>query len=87
MPVVTIYDWTYTVLIQIPINYNNTTLTYEDNSPCISQIQRGHIKGDKTKHISPKIFYTRDLQKKGVIEIQKIQSNENQANLFIKSLP
>ena len=37
---------------------NNPTLLYEDNVACITQIKGGYIKGDRTKHISPKFFYT-----------------------------
>ena len=29
---------------------------FEDNVACIAQITGGYIKGDKTKHISPKFF-------------------------------
>ena len=65
----------------------NLTVIYEDNSAYISQIQKGYIKGDKTKHTSPKFFYIHDLQKEGIIKVQKIQSKENQAVLFTKSLP
>ena len=39
----------------------NATVNYEDNSGCISQIQGGYTKGDRTKHILPKFFYTHDL--------------------------
>ncbi|KAL0355515.1 UNVERIFIED_CONTAM: Retrovirus-related Pol polyprotein from transposon TNT 1-94 [Sesamum radiatum] len=30
------------------------TVIYEDNAACIAQIKDGYIKGDRTKHISPK---------------------------------
>ena len=36
-------------------------ILFEDNIACIAQITRGYIKGDKTKHISPKFFYTHVL--------------------------
>ena len=48
---------------------------------------KGYIKGDRTEHISPKFFYTHDLQKEDIIKVEKIQSKENQADLFTKSLP
>ncbi|XP_076927271.1 uncharacterized protein LOC143590753 [Bidens hawaiensis] len=62
-------------------------IIYEDNAACITQIQEGYIKGDKTKHISPKFFSTYDLQKEGEIEVHQIKSNENLADLFTKALP
>jgi hypothetical protein len=34
----------------------NTTVIYENNTACIAQIKEGYIKGDRTKHISPKFF-------------------------------
>ncbi|GKC35777.1 secreted RxLR effector protein 161-like protein [Tanacetum coccineum] len=37
----------------------NPTILYEDNAACIAQIKEGYIKGDKTKHISPKFFFTK----------------------------
>ena len=49
-------------------------------------IKRGYIKGDITKHISPKFFYTYELQKIGEINVQQIRSNDNLANVFTKSL-
>ena len=46
------------------------TTLFEDNAACISQITGGYIKGDRTKHISPKFFYTHELQKSGEIDVQ-----------------
>ena len=33
-------------------------ILYESNATCIAQIRGGYIKGDRTKYISPKLFYT-----------------------------
>ena len=65
----------------------NTMTIYEDNTACIAQLKDGYIKGDRTKHISPKFFFTHDLQKNGDINIQQIRSCDNLADLFTKSLP
>ena len=54
---------------------------------CIAQLKRGFIKGCRTKHISPKLFYTHKLQKNGNINVQQIRSSDNVADLFTKSLP
>ena len=40
---------------------NDSTIIYEDNVACIAQIKGGYIKGDRSKHISPKFFYTHEL--------------------------
>ncbi|XP_070010528.1 secreted RxLR effector protein 161-like [Nicotiana sylvestris] len=33
------------------------TILYEDNAACIAQLKGGFIKGDRTKHILPKLFF------------------------------
>ena len=33
---------------------NSPTIIYEDNAACVAQVKGGYIKGDRTKHISPK---------------------------------
>ena len=63
------------------------TILYEDNATCITQIRGGYIKGDRTKHISPKFFYTHELQKNGAIDVKQIRSSKNLADLFTKPLP
>ena len=63
------------------------TILHEDNAACIAQLKEGFIKGDRTKHISPKFFFTHDLQKNGDIIVQKIRSSDNLADLFTKALP
>ena len=67
---------------ELPSIKDNLTTLFEDNVACISQ-----IKGDRTKHISPKFFYTHELQKSGEIDVQQIRSSDNLAELFTKSLP
>ena len=59
----------------------------KDNAVCITQIKGGYIKGDRTKHISPKIFYTHELQKNDEIDVQQIRSSDNLTDLFTKALP
>ena len=44
------------------------------------------MKGDRTKHISPKFFYTHELQKDSEINVKQIRSNDNLADLFTKAL-
>ena len=51
------------------------------------QIKREYIKGDRTKHISPKFFYTHELQKDCEIDVQQIRSNDKIVDLFTKALP
>ena len=65
----------------------NPIILFEDNIAYIAQIKKGYIKRDRTKHISPKFFYTHELQKSGEIDVQQIRSSDNLADLFTKSLP
>ncbi|GJY57586.1 hypothetical protein Tco_0456701 [Tanacetum coccineum] len=59
----------------------------EDNAAYIVQLKDEYIKGDITKHILPKLFFTHNLQKSGDIIVQQIRSSDNLANLFTKALP
>ena len=61
---------------------NNQTVLYEDNTACIAQIKGKYIKSYQIKHISPKFFYTHELQKDGEIDVQQIRSNDNLTDLF-----
>ena len=60
---------------------------YEDNTVVIDQAKHGYIKGDATKHISPKLFFTHQQQEHQKIEVKHIGSESNHADLFTKSLP
>ena len=55
---------------RLPSIRGNATVLHEDNVACIEQIKGGFIKGDITKHISSKFFYTHELQKKGDFDVQ-----------------
>ncbi|XP_070660459.1 secreted RxLR effector protein 161-like [Malus domestica] len=57
------------------------------NAACIEQLKKGYIKGDNTKHIAPKFFYLHQHQQHQNIEVKKIRSQDNLADLFTKSLP
>ncbi|XP_048613227.1 uncharacterized protein LOC125587123 [Brassica napus] len=63
------------------------TVMYEENEACIVQLKDGYIKGDRTKHILPKFFFTHELQKAGEVQVVQVHSNDNSADLFTKSLP
>ena len=63
------------------------TILYEDNVACVTQMSNEYVKGNLTKHIAPKFFYPHELQKNGVIIIEKVRSRDNLTDLFTKSLP
>jgi hypothetical protein len=66
---------------------DSPTILYENNVTCITQIKGGYIKSDRTKHISPKFFYTYELQKSDEIDVKQIRSSDNLLDLFTKTLP
>ena len=71
----------------LPTNKKIPTTLCEDNTVCIAQLKECYIKGDMTKHISPKFFNTHDLQEKSDISIQQICSNDSHLDLFTKAFP
>ncbi|PHU15248.1 DEAD-box ATP-dependent RNA helicase 35B [Capsicum chinense] len=74
-------------LYEFSLNKDIPTTLYKDNVACITQLKGGYIKGDRTKHISPKFFFTHDFERKGEIDIQQIRSSNNLAYMFTKALP
>ena len=48
-------------LCDLLMQTKSPTILYEDNAAYIAQLKGGYIKGDLTKHISPKFFFTHDL--------------------------
>ena len=87
------YVWLTSIIQHFRENYglssikNSLTILYKDNAACIIQIRGGYIKGDRTKQITPKFFYTHELQKSGVIDVKQIRSCDHLANMFTKPLP
>ena len=63
------------------------TTIFEDNAACIEQLKKGYIKGDNTKHIASKFFYSQQQQQHQNIKVKQIRSQNNLADLFTKSLP
>mgnify|MGYP001093116649 FL=1 len=68
-------------------DHDEPVVIYEDNTAVIDQAKHGYIKGDATKHISPKLFFTHEQQALQRIEVKHIGSENNHADLFTKSLP
>ncbi|XP_063946175.1 secreted RxLR effector protein 161-like [Daucus carota subsp. sativus] len=46
----------------LSVNKETPTILFEDNEACITQTKEGYIKGDRTKHIDQKNFFTYELQ-------------------------
>ncbi|KAF8106027.1 hypothetical protein N665_0148s0015 [Sinapis alba] len=56
-----------------------STIMYEDNATCIAQLKDAYIKGDRTKHILLKFFFTHELQKAGEVQVLQVRSSDNSA--------
>lgn len=64
------------------------TTIFEDNATCVAQVTGGFIKANRMKYISPQIFgFTQDLIESGEIEVKKVQSSNNIADILTKALP
>ena len=64
------------------------TVLYEDNAAYVNHLGTGFIKADRIKHIDPQIFsFTQDLVQEGQLVVKKIESENNVADMFTKSLP
>jgi hypothetical protein len=64
------------------------TVIFEDNAACVNQMNMEYIKADRVKHISPHIFgFTQHLIESNQIEIRKIESENNIADMLTKALP
>ena len=64
------------------------TIIFEDNAACSAQVEVGFIKTDRVKHICLQIFgFTQDLIQSGQIEVKKIDSAHNVADMLAKALP
>ena len=73
-------------LCGLSVQTMSPTILYEYNVACITQLKGGYIKGDRIKLISPKFFFTHDLQQNGGTNVQQIWSSDNLADLFTKAL-
>ncbi|KAG7527815.1 GAG-pre-integrase domain [Arabidopsis suecica] len=74
-------------LLQGATTTTSKTIIFEDNAACIAQLKDSYIKGDRTKHILPKFFFTHDLQRDGEVRVVQVRSSDNSADLFTKALP
>ncbi|KAG7572502.1 Integrase catalytic core [Arabidopsis suecica] len=74
-------------LLQDAATTTSKTIIFGDNTACIAQLKDGYIKGDRTKHILPKFFFTHDLQRDGEVRVVQVRSSDNSADLFTKALP
>ena len=64
------------------------TVIHEDNSACVSQVATGFIKADRIKYVDLQIFsFTQDLIQNRELQVNKIDSAKNIADMLTKALP
>ena len=64
------------------------TVIHEDNAACVSEVAAGFIKADRIKHVDPQIFsFTQDLIQNRELQVNKIDSAKNIADMLTKALP
>jgi hypothetical protein len=68
-------------------NENNPITFFEDNQGVVNMMKMEQLNHNTTKHIAPKFHFVRDLFKKQIINIQKIHTKDNVADLLTKALP
>lgn len=81
------YDWAFWSTCKLTSATNHIPIIYEGNIACINQLMLGFIKGDSTKHIASKFFFSHKQLQEKKIEVSYIGSQNNHADLFTKSLP
>ncbi|GJV87632.1 retrovirus-related pol polyprotein from transposon TNT 1-94 [Tanacetum coccineum] len=71
----------------ISLGQESPTFVHEDNATCTAQLKDGYIKGDKTKHILPKLFFTYDLQKSGDIRSKASKADWVNTDFILSIVP
>ena len=67
--------------------YNNKPIKFfQDNQPVIDMLTADQLNHETTKHINPKFHFTKEYLKKGIIDIIKIDTTLNIADIFTKAL-
>ena len=67
---------------------NKPIIIFEDNATCVAQVNEGFIKSDRVKHIPPQLFsFTQELIQSKKIDVHKVESSQNVANMLTKALP
>ena len=67
---------------------NKPIIIFEDNAACVAQVSEGFIKSDRVKHIPPQLFgFTQELIQNKKIEVRKVESSQNVADMLTKALP
>ena len=78
--------WLRKILVDLHIKQAKTTNVFVDNQAAIS-ISQNPIFHGKTKHFDIKLFFVKEVQKKGNVSLVYCKSEDQLADLFTKPLP
>jgi hypothetical protein len=59
---------------------------FDDNQPVINMLHSDALNYNTTKQINPRFHFTKDLLKTGIIQIEKVPTLDNIADIFTKAL-
>ena len=74
-------------LFMIELGFNiEAVIMWEDNQPCITQVNSESISHKVGKHINPKFHFARDQVRDKIVSVQYVSTHEQTADLFTKVL-
>ena len=74
-------------LFMIELGFNiEAVIMWEDNQPCITQVNSENISHKVGKHINPKFHFARDQVRDKIVSVQYVSTHEQTADLFTKVL-
>lgn len=78
--------WLRKVLLDLNMKQEGRTEVFVDNQVAIA-ISFNPVFHGKTKHFNIKLFFLREVQKEGLIDLKYCKSNLQLADIFTKALP
>ena len=74
-------------LFMIELGFNiEAVIMWEDNQPCITQVNSENISHKVGKHINSKFHFARDQVRDKIVSVQYVSTHEQTADLFTKVL-
>ncbi len=77
--------WLRGILSELGIQVNESSVIHGDNKSTISITENG-VKTERTKHVDVKYHFVTEQVEKGVVQMKWVASEDQQADIFTKSL-
>lgn len=77
--------WFKNLVADLGVNVSEPIRVFEDNQSTISMVKNPNLT-KRSKHIDLRFHFIKDVLSQGIICIEYIQSNEQKADIFTKSL-